>query len=36
MADVLFATAAALGLAAVNGFIDRHVEWVHIAGWSAP
>ena len=32
MADVLFATAAALGLSAVDDFIDRHVTWFQFAG----
>lgn len=34
MADVLFATAAGLGLSAVDDFIDRHAMWIQLAGGS--
>lgn len=32
MADVLFATAAGLGLTAVDDLIDRHATWIQLAG----
>lgn len=32
LADLLFATAAALGLGAVTGYIDRHLLWIQLGG----